>query len=156
MRVRTTLGTPHNDDVKVERIEPPQYKMATLAYHKLGNISRRDDELCLVYARIGGVYIGAWVEGFGFFDVLLPPLHDARSDRDGESEVRMSASMPRTVREFAERDARAFDLFHKGVDPVSIAERLGINRVATVHQMIERARVRTEEARRLAAAQSVT
>jgi transposase-like protein len=56
----------------------------------------------------------------------------------------MRASMPRSVREFAERDAHAFDLFHKGVAPAAIAERLGINRVATVHQMIERARRRIE------------
>jgi hypothetical protein len=52
--------------------EQKKYMMATKAIHKLGDISRDSEEICRIYAEEGDDYIGAWVEGFGFFDVKFP------------------------------------------------------------------------------------
>jgi hypothetical protein len=46
--------------------------MATTAIHKLGDISRKEEDLCRVYDEDEENYYGSWVEGFGFFDVRFP------------------------------------------------------------------------------------
>ena len=51
---------------------PSRYMMATKAFHLLGDISCETPSLCSVYGEDSENYIGAWVEGFGFFDVKFP------------------------------------------------------------------------------------
>ena len=49
-----------------------KYMMATTAIHQLGDISRDEEDLCIVYKEVDDDYIGNWVTGFGFFDVRFP------------------------------------------------------------------------------------
>lgn len=49
-----------------------KYMMATKAYHQLGDISRDEEDLCVVKDEDEDYYIGNWVEGFGFIDVKFP------------------------------------------------------------------------------------
>ena len=51
---------------------PRRYMMATLAFHKSGNISRDEHELCVVIGEDRDHWIGRWVEGFGFIDAHFP------------------------------------------------------------------------------------
>lgn len=46
--------------------------MATKAYHQLGDISSDEYDLCCVYNETPDYYVGQWVFGYGFFDVLFP------------------------------------------------------------------------------------
>lgn len=49
-----------------------RHMMATTAIHKLGDISRDEPDLCIVYKEDEENYIGNWVEGFGFIEVKFP------------------------------------------------------------------------------------
>ena len=55
-----------------------EYKIATKAIHKLGDISRHvddgnySDNLCIVTSEDETNFIGSWVTGFGFFNVKFP------------------------------------------------------------------------------------
>ena len=49
-----------------------KHMMATKAFHKLGDISSDEPDLCHVYDQDGENYYGMWVTGFGFFDVRFP------------------------------------------------------------------------------------
>ena len=49
-----------------------KYKMATVAHHKLGDISSDEPDLCFVYAEDENNWYGQWCTGFGFFDVRFP------------------------------------------------------------------------------------
>lgn len=49
-----------------------RYMMATKAYHLLGDISRNKDDLCYISWETEDYYIGNWVTGFGFIEVLYP------------------------------------------------------------------------------------
>ena len=49
-----------------------KYMMATKAIHKMGDISRDEPDLCVVYDESGDNYIGQWVTGFGFINVKFP------------------------------------------------------------------------------------
>ena len=49
-----------------------RYKMATVAIHQLGDISRDEPDLCIIDDETDTDYIGRWVEGFGFFNVRFP------------------------------------------------------------------------------------
>lgn len=49
-----------------------RYMMATTATHKLGDISSDEPDLCSIYDEDENDYIGAWVTGYGFFDVHFP------------------------------------------------------------------------------------
>lgn len=49
-----------------------RYMMATTAIHKLGDISRRIPDLCVIHGENEENYIGNWLEGFGFVDVEFP------------------------------------------------------------------------------------
>lgn len=55
-----------------------QYMKATIAVHKMGDISRDEEDYCFVYAEDDDNYYGNWCEGYGFFDVRFPkkPLVD--------------------------------------------------------------------------------
>ena len=46
-----------------------RYMMATKAIHQLGDISRDEPNLCVVYDEDEENYIGNWVTGLGFIDV---------------------------------------------------------------------------------------
>ena len=49
-----------------------QYKMATTAIHKLGDISRETPDICIISQEDADNYYGNWVSGFGFVDVQFP------------------------------------------------------------------------------------
>jgi len=49
-----------------------KYMMATKALHKLGDISRDEEDLCLINSEDNENYIGNWVTGFGFIEVKFP------------------------------------------------------------------------------------
>lgn len=48
------------------------YAMATRAYHQCGDISRDEAELCVIHNETPHYWVGNWVEGFGFINVLFP------------------------------------------------------------------------------------
>ena len=52
----------------------PKYQMATIAYHQLGNISNDTPDLCSVNAETEEYYVGSWIYGLGFFNVLFPKI----------------------------------------------------------------------------------
>lgn len=56
---------------KMTKIEP-RYLMGTEAYHLLGDIGRDEDDLFQAYGETEDYWIGAWVEGYGFFNVCFP------------------------------------------------------------------------------------
>lgn len=49
-----------------------RYLMATVAHHKLGDISRDQPDLAHIWDEDGDHWIGKWVEGFGFAPVRFP------------------------------------------------------------------------------------
>ena len=49
-----------------------KHLMATEAYHLMGDISRTEADLCIVAKETDEYYVGNWVTGFGFIDVLFP------------------------------------------------------------------------------------
>lgn len=54
------------------KIEGGKYMIGTLAFHKLGSISREEEDLFRAYGETDKYWVGMWVTGFGFFDVLFP------------------------------------------------------------------------------------
>ena len=50
----------------------PFHVMATKAYHQMGDISSEVPDLAYITGESGDYYIGMWVYGFGFFNVLFP------------------------------------------------------------------------------------
>jgi hypothetical protein len=46
--------------------------MATEAFDKLGNISRDNPDVCVIFEEDEGNYYGNWVTGFGFTNVRFP------------------------------------------------------------------------------------
>ena len=48
------------------------HRMGTKAYHLTGDISRDEDDLFIAGGETDKYYIGNWVEGLGFADVLFP------------------------------------------------------------------------------------
>ena len=63
----------------------PRHMMATTAIHQLGDISRDEPDLCVIEHEEGDNYIGAWVTGFGFFNVKFPKT-TTRELTDDEAE----------------------------------------------------------------------
>ena len=50
-----------------------RYMMATNAIHQhAGDISRDEEDYCYVQSQDEDGYRGAWVEGYGFMNVLFP------------------------------------------------------------------------------------
>jgi hypothetical protein len=94
----TTTNTPTTEKLEPEgkfEIEfyrrPLGYMMATRAFHKLGDLSSDGPDLCRIYGDTRedfshvGYYVGSWVTGYGFFNVLFPkettrPLTDEEVD----------------------------------------------------------------------------
>lgn len=84
----------------------PRYMMGTKALAKVGDISRDEPDLCLIEREEGDDYIGAWVAGFGFFDVAFPKattreLTDDEIEHFDKRAVRIGSgpSIPMRVRE---------------------------------------------------------
>ncbi len=46
--------------------------IATKAIHKLGDISRKKEDICIITNEDADYYIGGWVTGYAFFDVKFP------------------------------------------------------------------------------------
>ena len=57
-------------DDSQEKID--KYMMATGAIHKLGDISREQEDICYVHEEYEDHYIGNWVTGYGFINVKFP------------------------------------------------------------------------------------
>lgn len=53
-------------------VKLPCYMKATTAIHKMGNISREEEDYCYVKEQNDEGYLGSWVEGYGFINVLFP------------------------------------------------------------------------------------
>ena len=49
-----------------------KYMIATKAEHKMGDLSRDKESLCHINEIGKDYYIGSWVTGFGFFNVMFP------------------------------------------------------------------------------------
>jgi len=49
-----------------------KYMMATKAIHIMGDISRDEEDLCVITEEDEENYIGNWVFGFGFIHVKFP------------------------------------------------------------------------------------
>lgn len=56
---------------KMTKIEP-HYLMGTEAYHQLGDIGRDEADLFQAYGETEDYWIGAWITGYGFFNVCFP------------------------------------------------------------------------------------
>lgn len=60
------------------------YMIGTRALHKLGDISRDGGDLCIIFGKMRGYYIGNWITGLGFVDVKFPiatTRHLSREDK---------------------------------------------------------------------------
>ncbi|MGI5247591.1 hypothetical protein [Dactylosporangium sp. CA-139066] len=49
-----------------------RYMMATVAHHKLGDISRDKPALAVIYGETDTDWIGQWAAGFGLVNVRFP------------------------------------------------------------------------------------
>lgn len=77
----------------------PKYMMATTAIAKIGDISRDEPDICRIDREEGDDYIGAWVTGFGFFDVRFPKattreLTDAEFEHYNGKRYQISSQPP--------------------------------------------------------------
>lgn len=52
--------------------KPQRYMIATVAHHKLGDISRDQPDIAYIDGEDGDDYIGQWVAGFAFTNVRFP------------------------------------------------------------------------------------
>ncbi len=57
--------------LKMKKIDPV-YLIGTKAYHQLGDISRDVEYLLLAVGETEKFWVGMWVTGFGFFNVIFP------------------------------------------------------------------------------------
>jgi hypothetical protein len=64
------------EDQKAEALKQRQietkYLMGTKAHHQLGDISRQTPDLFRATGETDNFWVGMWVTGFGFFNVLFP------------------------------------------------------------------------------------
>lgn len=60
-----------NEIEKMVEIEP-RYMMGTNAFHQLGDISSDNFDLFVASNETTDNWIGSWVTGFGFFNVVFP------------------------------------------------------------------------------------
>lgn len=77
VKVVSYLTAAYNMLQKSENVKQPslpKYMIATTAIHNLGDISRKEGDLCLVFEEDGDYYIGNWVTGFGFINVKFPKI----------------------------------------------------------------------------------
>ena len=57
--------------LKAQKMAPKKL-MGTLAYHKLGEISRQIPDIFTAVAETETHWVGSWLTGFGFVSVLFP------------------------------------------------------------------------------------
>lgn len=81
-----------------------RYMMATTAMHKLGDVSREEPDLAVIYGEDGGTLVGEWVTGAGFINVRFPKattreltaeeraLYDGRIVQAGNGAYRINIS----------------------------------------------------------------
>jgi len=50
----------------------PRHMMGTTAISRAGDISRDEEDYCYIKEQTDEGYIGSWVEGYGFINVLFP------------------------------------------------------------------------------------
>lgn len=62
----------HREEVAKARKIEPKYMMGTTAHHLLGDISRKNHDLFNTSAETDEYWVGTWITGFGFFNVLFP------------------------------------------------------------------------------------
>ena len=75
------------------------YMMATKAIHKLGDISRDSEDLCIIYDEDEDNYIGEWVTGVGYIKVKFPkdstrPLTEEEITKYNKMWVRINNQPP--------------------------------------------------------------
>jgi hypothetical protein len=75
-----------------------KYLIGTLAYHQLGEISREPD-LFRADGETKDYWVGMWVTGFGFFDVLFPKdtsreLTDEEKEKYNKMSVQIGSQPP--------------------------------------------------------------
>lgn len=46
--------------------------IATVAIHKLGNVSRDEPDYCILHSEDENDYYGNWCEGYGFMNIRFP------------------------------------------------------------------------------------
>jgi len=77
----------------------PKYLMGTKAIHLLGDISRDEFDLFSTSAETEKYWIGMWVTGFGFFNVLFPKetsreLTNEEVEKYNKTYVQLSSNPP--------------------------------------------------------------
>lgn len=76
----------------------PKLGIATVAYHKLGDISRNEPDYCVIQSEDETNYYGHWLEGFGFIDVRFPKSTTRIASDDLKKKIdsmRMTIRSPR-------------------------------------------------------------
>lgn len=73
--------------------------IATTAYHQMGELTREEGDLCWAGKESENYYVGAWVTGFGFFNVMFPKettrkLTDAEVEKYNNMYVQISSQPP--------------------------------------------------------------
>lgn len=76
----------------------PKYFIGTTAFHLLGDISRQES-LFRASGETDKYWVGMWVEGFGFFDVLFPKessreLTESEREHYNKTYVQIGSQMP--------------------------------------------------------------
>lgn len=70
-------------DEQPEPARRDRYMMATSALHKLGDISRDEPDLAIIYGDSGDDWVGQWATGIGYINVRFPKA-TTRELTDGE------------------------------------------------------------------------
>ena len=77
----------------------PMDLIATIAYHQMGELTREEGDLCCAGKESENYYIGNWVTGFGFFNVMFPKettrkLTDEEVEKYNNMYVQISDQIP--------------------------------------------------------------
>jgi len=59
-------------EVSAMKQSEPKFLMGTKAFHQLGELSRDEYDLFRINGETDNYWIGAWVTGYGFFNVCFP------------------------------------------------------------------------------------
>lgn len=151
---RSKVGKSAEPDPSSEPVGADRYMMATQAVHKLGDISRDEPSLAIIYGEDGDDLIGEWVTGVGYVNVRFPKATtreltaEERSEYNGKlidtagavqpiviSEPEMHAlfdvsspvteARPKPARE-ARRRQRQTEAMQHGQHPLAVALRIPI------------------------------
>lgn len=85
-------------------IKEPFYMMGTKAYHQLGELSREPEpDLFIAGSETEKFYIGNWITGFGFFNVLFPketsrPLTPEEIEKYNKTYIQIGSNMPQKLK----------------------------------------------------------